>query len=604
MTTSLRGPRTAKRLGATMLVLGLWALLGWAVWWLVWPGPAPQVTLEGPGRTAILPADHPLRIHGRVARAEGLRCNGRAVTLGGDGRFAAVIPGPTRAGMYVIRCEAEGRRGRRYPVAHARLAGSAVPLDAPIEDAVVLVLPLSKLRQGHIGWWAPLARLVARLGPALIEAGRRSQVCLRGFCLGPLHLGGVTLLGLRADGQNQLQLTLGLQDVSVGIGLPKGLAPLGLPDALRRAVAPLTGTHRLPLGSGVPLTVTLRWPPGGAPEIALGRLSSRHLDQALRYGGLVRAAAQLLGRLSQQLQRELLGLLSGARQVTGSLAAVRRTLQTGLDRLTGLLPALPAVVSPQRPAVCLGLELSHVSTDARHDQVFVHLRARVRGYTTGGRSCATPGARHAIPRGGAPFRRVVMGPPRLPRAAPGPQVLIAHDLVNAYLAALWVAGTLEHVPVRLPALKEHGFDIRSLRYGLPPFLSTTPDGAWRFEVPELGVELDTTGEPRRLFAAHLRLRLRSALTRRGALRLRVDRHRPPRVTIRCDREAGRPCVAQSRRFQSLVDIGTELALRPELATPPLQLELLLPVLDAGVARIRLTGVTPVPRGVRVSLQVR
>ena len=52
------------------------------------------------------------------------------------------------------------------------------------------------------------------------------------------------------------------------------------------------------------------------------------------------------------------------------------------------------------------------------------------------------------------------------------------------------------------------------------------------------------------------------------------------------------------------NIATELAFRPELATPPLAIEAALPALRAASVTIRVGKVTPVPRGVQVELDVR
>jgi hypothetical protein len=105
LTLDLRNASGAQRLGASALVLGLWALVGWVVWELVWPGPEVALRLSTPPREQVLTPDAPLTIGGRVQRARRLRCNGRQVRPDPGGWFRAVIPGPTRAGMYVVRCE-------------------------------------------------------------------------------------------------------------------------------------------------------------------------------------------------------------------------------------------------------------------------------------------------------------------------------------------------------------------------------------------------------------------------------------------------------------------------------------------------------------------
>jgi hypothetical protein len=160
------------------------------------------------------------------------------------------------------------------------------------------------------------------------------------------------------------------------------------------------------------------------------------------------------------------------------------------------------------------------------------------------------------------------------------------------------------VPVDLPRLSAQGFDIRSLRYGLPPMVTTTADGDLRLEVPELGVDLGTTGEPRRLLAVHLRLPLHLQTQGPGRVRLAVRRRSPPRIWVRCEQESGRACSAQSRRLQDLVDLATELAFRPELAIPELALTAALPVLRAAGVTVEVTAVRAVPRGLHVRLSLR
>ena len=71
---------------------------------------------------------------------------------------------------------------------------------------------------------------------------------------------------------------------------------------------------------------------------------------------------------------------------------------------------------------------------------------------------------------------------------------------------------------------------------------------------------------------HLDLRM----PKPGTLRLQVATRPRPRIFVRCEHAAGQACSTQSRRFQSLVDIGTELAFRPELAVPPITVNAVLP----------------------------
>ncbi len=655
MTLDLRNASGAQRLGASVLVLGLWALVGWAVWELVWPGPPVALRLSTPPREQVLTPDAPLTISGRVQRVQHvrrLRCNGRRVRPDPGGGFRAVIPGPTRAGMYVVRCEGQNERGRWFPFAHARLAGRTAPLEALVDDAVVLSAGLDALL-------AP-GGLLHRLQPAtrrlLTDAVRRvarsmPPLTLRGARLGPLRVGSVSVLGVEAGGPHELRVRVGLRQVTLGLAVPRDWLPDDLPGPLTHLLPMLSGPKQIPLGQQLPLTVTFRWPPGRAPEVALGPLGTDELRQALRrYRFVADTAAELFGLFSARWRDRLAELIRAAHAPLRALDQAYRQVQARLGRLAALLPPLPASVSPQRPAACLGLTLSHLATDPRTARVRIHLSARVRGYTVGGHRCDDDTRLQAVPAAARRTVRLVQGPPRPgppqpgppqpgppqpgppqprrrprpgpprtratprpgsgARAAPAPaaraeaELWIAHDLINAYLATLWAAGTLARVPVKLPELAEGGFDIRALRYGLPPVLTTTAQGDLRLEVPELGVDLGTAGEPRRLLSVHLRLPLSVRTPRPGRLRLAARRRAPPRIWVRCEREAGRACAAQSRRLQDLVDLATELAFRPELAIPELAVKAALPTMRAAGVTVEVTAVRPVPRGLHVRLGLR
>jgi hypothetical protein len=202
-------------------------------------------------------------------------------------------------------------------------------------------------------------------------------------------------------------------------------------------------------------------------------------------------------------------------------------------------------------------------------------------------------------------RRIVLGSPLPPTPTQGAALVISHDLINAYLTTVWASGSLALVPVSLPEAREHGFDLRHLAYRLPPVVTTAPGGRLRLEVPEVGVDLRTLGEPMRLFAAHLRLPLSVAMQGKEKLRFRVEKKAPPRVAIRCTSEgAGHLCPAQSRRFQQLVNIATELAFRPELAGPELAFEAALPAFQAPGVKIGVRSVEAIPRGIRVRLWIQ
>lgn len=602
-----------ERLGALLLVLGLWALAAWVVWELVWPGPAPCFTLLSPDTEQVLPLDAPLTLRGHLKGGRALTCNGREIRPGSGGGFEAPVPGPTAPGMYLVRCSAENARGRSFPYVYGRLAGDTLPLGDPIPDAVVLAVPFASLA-GKGGLLAPLATFVTeRLGPPLIDAAARFVTTWEGATIGPIRLGAVTLLRVEAGSAEAIVVTLGLQRVEVDLEVPEGWVPSALPSALRRFWPALGGKQTLRLGKELPVSVTLAWPPGERPRLSVGLLSSELLRTAFRFRFVADALVGALGALSRKWQADLDRALNGAAEVIAALDRLHQGLETQLGRVGALLPPLPALVSPQQPAVCFSLSLGRLRSDRESGLATLHLSARIQGVIRGGKRCADarPGEVRPVPLGGHLTRRLVLGPPLPPKGLTRPALLVAHDLVNAYLAAVWASGALDRVPIRLPALAEQGFDIRSLAYHLPPVVSTSPDGRLRLEVPELGVDLGTLGEPRRLFSAHLRLPLGVSSPQPGRVRLGVDRQAPPVIHLRCEREAqGRPgkpgggCPAQSKRFQSLVNVATELALRPELATPPLALEAALPALRAAGVSIRVGRVVPLARGLQVELEVQ
>jgi hypothetical protein len=95
--------------------------------------------------------------------------------------------------MYVVRCEVENRRGRRFPFTYARLAGASRGLTELIPDAVVVLLPLDRLKATG-GLLHGLSRLVSGpLARHLVAAAGRLIFRYGGLRLGPVHVGGVTL---------------------------------------------------------------------------------------------------------------------------------------------------------------------------------------------------------------------------------------------------------------------------------------------------------------------------------------------------------------------------------------------------------------------------
>ena len=257
-------------------------------------------------------------------------------------------------------------------------------------------------------------------------------------------------------------------------------------------------------------------------------------------------------------------------------------------------------MAPGRPAACIAFDLSHLST--RKDVVQFHLSAQVRGYTTGGAACFASGPPRPVP--GAP-RRLLLGPPDPLDKVTGPSVVVSHDLLNAYAATLHAAGVLARLPVSIPAVAEHGFDVRSLHYGLPPVITTGKGGRLQLEVPELGLDLATTGEPRRLLTTSFRLPLALAVPRPGVAQLSVSRTAPPEIFVRCESEAGRgACSHQSRRFQGLVEAATSIAFAAELAQPPLTVQAMLPTLRARGVTVEVADLKVLSRGVLVELTIR
>jgi len=594
-------PGLVQRIGGTLLVIGLWVGVGWLAWLLLWPGPSPALSLSSPNLARLLPLDQPVHVTGVSTNTKRLRCEGRDVIPGPDGRFDFHAPGPTRPGLYVLRCEAENVRKRKFPFPFARLAGASRKLTDPIDDAVIVVLPLAAL-QAQGGLLHGLSRLVTtRFATHVMAAAKALTFQWGGLRLGPIYIGGLTLLGIEAAGNNRLALRLGLQDLTIGMRIPDDWVPDRTPAALRPFLTLLAGRRALSLKGTLPLTVKLHWPPGGRPTLSLGRLSTRQLRKVLPFKFLADTATAFAALLSARLHTQLTKALSRAGGLIQQLDRLFGDVQRRLARLSGLIPPLPKTISPKRVAACLSLRLTHLTTSPKTKVVRFHLSATVRGYAEG-RRCTEPGGVRQVPVRGAIPRRLSLGPPALVDEQSGPSLVIAHDLINAYLATVWASGGLDRVPIRLPATQEAGFDIRSLHYRLPPVV-TSAGGRLRLEVGELGVNLDTVGEPRRLFSAHLRATVKVTVLGRGRLRFGVTRSAPPELFVRCDQEAGGACAAQSRRFQNLVNIGTELAFRPELAGPALALEAALPTLKGPGIKIDVRGVRVVPRGVVVQLRV-
>jgi len=602
---SLRGWTRLQRLGGALLVAGLWAGVAWLAWHLVWPGPTPDLHLATPANQRYLPLDTPLQVRGRAHRARRICCEGRDTRPDRHGRFALHAPGPTRPGMYVVRCEAVNRRGRRFPFTYGRLAGASRNLTDSIPDAVVLVLPLDKLKAKG-GLLHGLSRLVSGPLARYLQAAAKGLVFrYGGLRLGPVHVGAVTLLGVEAAADNRLAVTLGLDSVSVGVRLPdKWITGNKRPTWARMVLALLAGNKTFKLHGTLPLRFGVRFPPGGRPSLSLGPLSTGVLKKALGLAFLADAANAMVALLSGKLHAELNRALMGAKRLAGHIDRIYRQIQQRLGRMAALLPPVPPTLSPERVAACLSLRLSHLTTSAKTKVVRFHLTARMKGYALGGRRCDDPKAIRPLNVGGPnALRRLLVGPPALEQVPDGPAVVIAHDLINAYLATIWASGGLSHVPVRLPSLKQNGFDVRRLSYRLPPVVTTHRERL-RLEVPEVWVYLETLGEAGRLFAAHLRATLRVQVLPKGRLRFVVPRDHPPKIWVRCLKEAGGPCAAQSRRFQSLVNVGMELAFSPDLAVPDLALEAALPPLHGPGMDIRLGQVRPIPRGVMVHLKIK
>ena len=601
---SPKGWSRLQRLGGTLLVAGLWVGVAWVAWLLAWPGATPTLDLAAPAAQHYLPLDTPLHVRGRVHRGRRVRCEGREARPDLEGRFALHAPGPTRPGMYVVRCEAKNHRGRRFPFTYARLAGASRNLTDPIPDAVVVVLPLANLKAKG-GLLHGLSRLVSGPLARYIKAAATELVFrYGGLRLGPVQVGTVTLAGVEAATNNRLAVTLNLQQVSVAVHLPHQWARDKAPTWARMLGALLSGQKTLKLHTAVPLRFLVSWPPGGRPTLSLGPLSTNLLKKALGLAFLADAANTMLRLLSAKLHTQLNRALRKAKQLSHHIDHIYQQIQQRLGRMADLLPPLPRAVSPQRVAACLSLRLSHLTTSAPTKTVRFHLSARMTGYTVGGKLCDDARAVRPLAVGGHyALRRLLLGPPTPDGVPDGPAVLIAHDLINAYLATVWASGGLSRVPIRLPALKQNGFDVRSLSYQLPPVM-TTHNKRLRLEVPELWVYLQTLGEPGRLFAAHLRTALNVQVHPKGRLRFVVPRYQPPKIWVRCLREAGGACAAQSRRFQSLVNVGMELAFSPELAGPELALEAALPPLRGPGMDIHLGRVYAVPRGVMVQLKIR
>lgn len=607
------------------MVFGLWALVGWMVWELVWPGPSPRLHLEFPATEEILATDRPILVQGRIQRARSLTCNGAEVHLGPGGRFRAAVPGPTRAGMYLLGCEARNQRGRPFNYPFARLAGPSVPLGDPIEDAVIVAVPLKALTAKG-GLFGPLAAFFAeKVAPAAMAVAERFTTTWEGARIGPLRLSGLSLLSVEAGGSEELVVTLGLEGVRLDLDFPHGWAPSTLPAKVRRLMPELGGKREIALGKTLPLSVTIAWTKGQRPRLSVGLLSSDLLRSALKFRFMADVVVASLGALSKKWQADLDKALNDTEAVISALDRIHKGLEARLTRVGALLPPLPSMVSPDRPSVCFSLSLSRLRSDRGAGLVTLHLAAQVLGVTRGGKRCADarPEEISPLPLGHHSRRRLVLGPPWSKGGATqvgkprngtplmGPSLLVAHDLLNAYLATLWVSGSLRRVPVDLPDLRDQGFDIRSLAYSLPPVVTTSPAGHLVIEVPELGVDLGTIGEPRRLFYAHLRVPLALSDPAPGKLRLGAMRGAPPEVHLRCEEEGvgrsgqpGRGCPTQSRRFESLVNVATELAFVPELALPPLAVEAALPSLSAAGVTIRVGRVVTLPKGLQVELEVQ
>jgi hypothetical protein len=595
--------RALHRLGGTALTVGLWAGIAFLAGYLAWPGQGVDLVLHAPPIDRILPLGEPVEIAGVVsANGQRLRCGGETVRVATDGRFRATLLPPAQPGLHVIDCRVDNEKDRVFQYRYGRLAGASRPLAEVIDDALVVALPLPALTAPG-GLLDPLNHLLATVvAPRLIEAGQKLHLVRESFTLGPIHLSGVTLVGVTARRPDELAVTVGLHDVSVWLSVSPGGLVDRLPEVVRQLL-PALGPRatQVKLGPELRLTFTVRWPPGGGrPTVGVAGITTEHLKKALRIGALASLAAHWLAPLSRSLEQGVVKAFSGAAQLDQKLTEVFREIKLRLARLGALLPPLPGQVAPGRPAACIAFDLSHLSSEK--DVVRFHLSAQVRGYTTGGAACFTSGPPRPVP--GAP-RRLLLGPPDPLDQVTGPSVVVSHDLLNAYVATLHAAGTLARLPVSVPALAQHGFDVRSLRYGLPPVITTRPGGRLQLEVPELGLDLATTGEPRRLLTASFRLPLALAVPRPGVAQLSVSKSAPPEIFVRCEAEAGRgACSHQSRRFQGLVEAATSIAFAAELAQPPLTVQAMLPTLRAQGVTVEVADLKVLSRGVLVELTVR
>ena len=582
-----------------MVLLFAGGLLWW-VWYQGRPGPSVKLDIVVPSTTAILSVGKRVYITGRVRSGKGsVTCNATTVRPAHDGRFRFDIPGPSAPGLFLINCRAMNARDREYHFRFGRLAGQSVSLTAPIEDAVVMVLPLSILRdQG--GVLDELSGLVDRkIRPLLNRLAGSTSLSLSGIGAGPVSVGRVEILSIDASADDQVRMKLALDKVCLDWKLGP-LAGIPLPRGRGRFCLPLR----------IPITVRFRVGQDGRVDFSVGKLSRRFLERLAGSGPLL-VAEQVSSLLSRTLGRALSWPRRAARKILREVDAARRRVDHRLSRIADMLPATPRRWPGGSKRLCWKVELSHLTANEKF--VEVRFRLRLVGYALRRETCASP---HVFPRAVNRVRipqKAILPPATAPGkivhvGRAGAILSISANLINAYSAGLWASGALARIPVDLPGLRRQGFDVRSVGLLVPAMITGAGPqqrGVW-VNLPEMDVSIQTIGEPKRLFRVSASVRVKLSLDPGGKLEAFVMEHPSPLLAVRCVGQLGRPtCSSQSRRYQSMADVALALIRDGGMLLPNLTIAASLPMWQSKHLRLFVSGIRASASGrLQVSMVVK
>jgi len=558
-----------------------------------------ELDLVAPPQTAILSVGKPVHVVGRVGDVKGrVTCNGRMVRPAHDGRFRMDVPGPVTPGLFLIQCRATNERGREYYFRFGRLAGQAVPLTAPIENAVVVVLPLRILRdQG--GVLDELSSLLDRkIRPMLNRLASGTSWSFSGVGAGPMSVGRVEVLSIDASAGDQVRMKLALHDVCLDWKSGR-VAGIPLPRSRGRFCVPVR----------IPITVRFHIGRDGRVDFSVGKLNRRLLERVAGSTPLF-IAGRLSGLLAHSLGKMLDWPRRAARKILRAVDAARRRLDQRLSHLADMLPATPRQWPMGGRRLCWSVELSHLTANDR--VVEMRFRMQLKGYAVRGTSCTDlrpfPKGRQRVR-----IRGEVKGPDPAPSVTTthgkgtGAILAISANLINAYSAGMWASGALDGIPVDLPGLRRQGFDVRSVNLLVPAMITPagpTERGLW-VNMPEMDVSIRTIGEPRRLFRVSAAVRAKLSLDPDGKLEAFLMEHPAPVLAVRCVGELGKPtCSSQSRRYQSMADVAVTMVRNGGMLLPNLTIARSLPMWQSRHLRLSVSRLSVARSGdLQVSMTV-